>query len=124
GSTDATPQEAINHVHENAAAAIKTMLEDEVSLLLVDYDVDAEDRVSELILLRAPDLEKGEELIVKFNARNRMGGGFRRQDIGKARIERVDSEYAYAEITEGRGEITEAIHEDPYRVIVLPGGDG
>lgn len=120
GSTDRTAEDAMNHVHENASDAVRKMIEENVSLLLVDYDVDGDDKVTELILLRAPDLDENEELLISFRSPNRMGGGFRMRDIGKARITSLDSEYGYAEITDGQDEITEALNRDPFAVVVRP----
>ena len=99
------------------------MVEENVSLLLIDYEVDGDDQVTELILLRAPDLDDDTKLRVSFRAPNRMGGGFRMRDIGKARIKSLDSEYAYAEITDNRDEITEALNSDPFAVVVRPEND-
>lgn len=120
GARDTSAEDAINHVHENATDEIRKVIAENVSLLLVDYDVDADDIVTELILLLAPDIDDDEELLVRFMVRNGMGGGFRPQDVGKARVTRTDSEYAYAEITEGRDEITAAVKEDAFRLVILP----
>ncbi len=123
GSTDTTPEDAITKVHTNASVAVRKMVEENVSLLLVDYEVDGDDQVTELILLRAQDLDDDTKLLVSFRAPNRMGGGFRMRDIGKARIKSLDSEYAYAEITDNRDEITEALNRDPFAVVVRPEND-
>ena len=123
GSMDTTPEDAINTVYENASVAVRKMVEQNVSLLLIDYEVDGDDQVTELILLRAPDLDDDTKLLVSFRAPNRMGGGFRMRDIGKARIKSLDSEYAYAEITDGSDEITEALNRDPFAVVVRPEDD-
>ena len=123
GSTDTTPQDAINNVHRNASVEIRKMVEKKVSLLLVDYDVDEDGQVTELILLRAPDLDDDTKLLISFRAPNRMGGGFRMRDIGKARVKSLDSEYAYAEITDGRDDITEALNRDAFAVVIRPEGD-
>ena len=123
GSMDTTPEDAINTVYENASVAVRKMVEQNVSLLLIDYEVDGDDQVTELILLRAQDLDDDTKLLVSFRAPNRMGGGFRMRDIGKARIKSLDSKYAYAEITDNRDEITEALNRDPFAVVVRPGND-
>ena len=107
-------------MHENTSDAVRKMVEENVSLLLVDYEVDESEQVKELILLRAPDLEEDKELLISFRAPNRLGGGFRMRDIGKARITSLDSEYAYAEITDGGDDITEVINSDPFSLVVRP----
>jgi curli biogenesis system outer membrane secretion channel CsgG len=123
GSSDMTPQDAINHVHENASARVQQLIVDYVSLLLVDYDVDESEQVSELIVLRAPDLSEGQEVTINFNRENRMGGGFRREEVGRGEITRMDAEYAYVEIKDGSDAVSKAIHEDPYRIRLLPSSD-
>lgn len=123
GSTDTSPQDAINKVHDNAPDRVQEMIQQNVSILLVDYEVNEDDEITQFVLLRADDLEEDQDLVISFRAPNRMGGGFRTRDIGKARIETLDTEYAYAEITDGREEITAAVNDNPFMVVVRPEGN-
>ncbi|MGH7444509.1 MAG: hypothetical protein ACREKM_06515 [Longimicrobiales bacterium] len=122
GSIDTSPEDALARAYDNAADAVREFLQREVSLMLVDYEVGADDVIEGLVLLAAPDLSVGGVLSVSTRVPNRMHPGtFRTTEIGKAEITRIEDEYAYARLTDGRTEVVEALAE-PRQVLVRPEG--
>ena len=122
GSIDTSPQDALARAYGNAADAVRKFLQREVSLMLVDYELGADDAIEGLVLLSAPDLKVGTVLAISRRVPNRMQPGtFRTTDVGKAEITKIEDDYAYARISEGQSEVVAAL-EEPHLVLVRPEG--
>lgn len=120
---DATPQEAVQSAVENAGDAIREFIQAEMSLRLVDYDVDDNDVVSELVIASAPDVQEGMTLDIGTRTKSRMSDDTRDRSVGSAEVTQVDGDYTYARVTDGADRIDAALRDGDL-VVVRPARGG
>ncbi len=116
---DETPQQAIQSAVANAGDAIRAFIQREISLQLIDYDVDDNGVANELVIASAPDLEQGMVLDVATRTESRRTPDTRDRTIGAAEVTQIDGDVTYARLTSGVEAIAKALEEGDF-VVVKP----
>jgi len=120
---DETPQAAVQSAVASAGDAIREFIQQEMSLRLVDYDVDDDGMINELVIASAPDLEQGMTLDVSTRTKSRMSDDTRDRTVGAAEITQIDGDYAYARLTSGTDVVDKAL-KDGDLVVLRPSQGG